>query len=87
MRLRRLEIERFRGIQSLDWRKIGPTAALVGPGDSGKSTIVTTAYVLWSILGRQARRHVLIAGQTQRQGRPQPAPAPGPLPSCRRRAT
>lgn len=40
MRVRRLEIERFRGIAALDWRKIGDTAALVGPGDSGKSTIL-----------------------------------------------
>lgn len=40
MRLRRLEIERFRGIRHLDWRHIGPTAAIVGPGDTGKSTIL-----------------------------------------------
>lgn len=40
MRLRRLEIDRFRGIRSLDWRHVGATAALVGPGDSGKSTIL-----------------------------------------------
>lgn len=40
MRLRRLEIERFRGIRELDWRYVGTTSALVGPGDSGKSTIL-----------------------------------------------
>lgn len=40
MRLRRLEIENFRGVKSLDWRHIPETAALVGPGDSGKSTIL-----------------------------------------------
>jgi energy-coupling factor transporter ATP-binding protein EcfA2 len=40
MRLRRLEIEHFRGIRSLDWRHVADTAALVGPGDSGKSTIL-----------------------------------------------
>ena len=40
MRLRRLEIQRFRGIQALDWRHIGDTAVLVGPGDSGKSTVL-----------------------------------------------
>jgi predicted ATP-binding protein involved in virulence len=40
MKLRRLEVENFRGIQSLDWRHIADTAALVGPGDSGKSTIL-----------------------------------------------
>jgi putative ATP-dependent endonuclease of the OLD family len=40
MRLRRLEIQNFRGVRSLDWRHIPITAALVGPGDSGKSTIL-----------------------------------------------
>jgi putative ATP-dependent endonuclease of OLD family len=40
MRLRRLEIENFRGVRSLDWKHIADTAALVGPGDSGKSTIL-----------------------------------------------
>lgn len=40
MRLRRLEIANFRGVKSLDWRHIGETAALVGAGDSGKSTIL-----------------------------------------------
>jgi len=40
MRLRRLEIENFRGVRALDWRHIAETSALVGPGDSGKSTIL-----------------------------------------------
>lgn len=40
MRLRRLEISNFRGIASLDWRGVGDTAALVGPGDSCKSTVL-----------------------------------------------
>lgn len=40
MRLRRLKVERFRGIRELDWQNIGDTAALVGSGDSGKSTIL-----------------------------------------------
>ena len=40
MRLRRLQIDNFRGVRSLDWRHIAETAALVGPGDSGKSTIL-----------------------------------------------
>ncbi|MFO0750338.1 MAG: AAA family ATPase [Myxococcota bacterium] len=40
MRLRRLEIENFRGIVRLDWRHIGETTALVGPGDSCKSTVL-----------------------------------------------
>lgn len=40
VRVRRLQIERFRGIKSLDWRHIGDTVGLVGPGDSGKSTVL-----------------------------------------------
>jgi putative ATP-dependent endonuclease of the OLD family len=40
MRLRRLELENFRGVRSLDWKHVADTAALVGPGDSGKSTVL-----------------------------------------------
>lgn len=40
MHLRRLEIANFRGVRSLDWRHVADTAALVGSGDSGKSTIL-----------------------------------------------
>ena len=40
MRLRRLQIENFRGVKTLDWRHVAETAALVGPGDSGKSTVL-----------------------------------------------
>lgn len=40
MRLRRFEVQNFRGVRSLDWRHIAMTSALVGPGDSGKSTIL-----------------------------------------------
>ena len=48
MRIRRLWIENFRGIMSLDWKL--PTdrqlVALVGPGDSGKSTILEAIHYL-----------------------------------------
>jgi putative ATP-dependent endonuclease of the OLD family len=48
MRLRRLQIEWFRGIRSLDWRVAGPTTCLVGPNDSGKTTILDAVeLVLW----------------------------------------
>lgn len=55
MRVRRLWIENFRGIRRLDW--VLPTEqrlqALVGPGDSGKSTILDAIHYLlgdrWSI--------------------------------------
>ncbi len=55
MKLRRLEIYNFRGIKSLDWRL--PSDArlltLVGPGDSGKSTILEGIHYLlgdrWNI--------------------------------------
>lgn len=36
---------------------------------SGKSTIVTMAYVLWAILGKQKKKYVVISGLTQRQAR------------------
>ncbi len=48
MRIRRLWIENFRGIKTLDWAL--PTeqqlVALVGPGDSGKSTILEAIHYL-----------------------------------------
>ena len=37
--------------------------------NSAKTTIVNKAYVLWSILGEQQKKHVLILAQTQEQGR------------------
>jgi putative ATP-dependent endonuclease of the OLD family len=40
MRLRRVEIERFRGIKKLDWMVRGDFVCLVGPGDSTKTTIL-----------------------------------------------
>lgn len=40
MRLLRVEIERFRGIKSLDWIVNGEFVCLVGPGDSTKTTIL-----------------------------------------------
>ena len=55
VRVRRLWIQNFRGIRSLDW-KIPPDQrliALVGPGDSGKSTILDAIHYLlgdrWNI--------------------------------------
>jgi len=40
MRIRRLEIERFRGIKKLEWNIDGDFVCLVGPGDSTKTTIL-----------------------------------------------
>ncbi|MEN9912929.1 MAG: hypothetical protein RLY66_337 [Candidatus Parcubacteria bacterium] len=34
---------------------------------SGKSTIITTSYVLWAILGEQQKKFILILGQTRNQ--------------------
>lgn len=45
------------------------TLVFVAFRGSGKSTIVTMAYVLWSILGKQHKKYVIIAGQTQWQAR------------------
>lgn len=36
---------------------------------SAKSTIITTAYVLWSILGIQQRKFIVIMGQTEQKAR------------------
>ena len=36
---------------------------------SAKSTIVTTAYVLWSILGIQQRKFIIICAQTEQKAR------------------
>jgi len=40
MKLRRVQIERFRGIKSLDWKLGGDFVCLIGPGDSTKTTIL-----------------------------------------------
>lgn len=40
MKVLQLKIERFRGIHCLDWRVDGKTSCLIGPGDSGKTTIL-----------------------------------------------
>ena len=40
MKLRRVQIERFRGIRQLDWTLGGGFICLVGPGDSTKTTIL-----------------------------------------------
>lgn len=55
MKIRRLTIERFRGVKSLDWHL--PTdqrlITLIGPGDTGKSTILEAIHFLlgdrWNI--------------------------------------
>ena len=40
MQIRQLTIRNFRGISSLDWKPGNPFCCLIGPGDSGKSTIL-----------------------------------------------
>lgn len=40
MRIHQVQILRFRGIKQLDWKPGGPMVCLIGPGDSGKSTIL-----------------------------------------------
>jgi putative ATP-dependent endonuclease of the OLD family len=40
MKIRHVQIERFRGIRELSWRVGGDFACLVGPGDSTKTTIL-----------------------------------------------
>ena len=40
VRIRRIEISNFRSIQFLDWVPSAGVNCLIGPGDSGKSTIL-----------------------------------------------
>lgn len=44
-------------------------AVIVAFRGSAKSTIITTAYVLWSILGIQQKKFIVIAGQTEQKAR------------------
>ena len=39
-RIRKIEIDHFRGIQRLEWYPSAGLNCLIGPGDSGKSTIL-----------------------------------------------
>ena len=50
MRIRHLWIDNFRGIESLDWAIPNDQRliALIGPGDTGKSTILEAIYLLLS---------------------------------------
>jgi hypothetical protein len=52
VQLRRLTVERFRGIRSLTWDVDGPTVCLVGPGDATKTTILDA--VEWALWPRPA---------------------------------
>jgi len=40
VRIRKLEIRNFRAIRALDWAPSNGVNCLIGPGDSGKSSIV-----------------------------------------------
>ena len=44
-------------------------AVIVAFRGSAKSTIVTTAYVLWSILGIQQKKFIVICSQTEAKAR------------------
>jgi predicted ATP-dependent endonuclease of OLD family len=48
VRLRHLEVNRFRGIRHLDCKPLGRVLALVGPGDSTKTTILDAVGLLAS---------------------------------------
>lgn len=48
MRIRELKIRNFRGIESLDWRPSSSLVCIVGPGDTGKSTILDAIEVTLS---------------------------------------
>lgn len=44
-------------------------ATIVAFRGSGKSTLITLSYVLWSIMGSEQRKFILIVGRTQEQAR------------------
>ena len=39
-RIRKIEIKHFRGVQSFDWTPSAGVNCLIGPGDTGKSTLL-----------------------------------------------
>ncbi|MCH4579937.1 ATP-dependent nuclease [Achromobacter xylosoxidans] len=43
MQIRQLKISNFRGISALDWKPDSSFCCLIGPGDSGKSTLLDAA--------------------------------------------
>ena len=43
MQIRQLTIANFRGIVSLDWKPNHPFCCVIGPGDSGKSSVLDAA--------------------------------------------
>ena len=48
MQVRHIKVHGFRGIRVLDWTVDGETVALIGPGDSRKTTILDAIeYALW----------------------------------------
>ena len=44
-------------------------AVIVAFRGSGKSTLITLSYVLWSIMGKEQRKFILLVGRTQEQSR------------------
>lgn len=46
MFIRRLTIERYRGIEQLEWRPRAGLNCLIGPGDAGKSTVLAAIALL-----------------------------------------
>lgn len=48
LRIHEIYIENFRGIKSFKWRPTSPFTSLIGPGDSGKSTILDALTLIFS---------------------------------------
>ncbi|WP_153117675.1 ATP-dependent nuclease [Rhodocyclus tenuis] len=48
MQLRQIKVSHFRGIAALDWRPSHSFCCLIGPGDSGKSTVLDAVEALLS---------------------------------------
>ncbi len=69
--IRQVRIERFRGIQSLVWAPGPGINGLIGPGDSGKSTILDAIDLLLS--ARRTSTFTRFIHEPSRQGVADPA--------------
>jgi putative ATP-dependent endonuclease of OLD family len=66
MEIRRLRIERFRGLEELEWTPHPALNCLIGPGDAGKSTILDAIALLLSPRGLSLSEYDYHARQTER---------------------
>lgn len=64
MQIRHLRVENFRGTATLDWAPGDPFCCLIGPGDSGKSTVLDAVEAALSSRWLFFGEHDFIGGDT-----------------------